>query len=92
MTQHLLIELERDENGFLHSVRPFPELLAPRVMAQVEAPEEPIEYDLSDPTQEEFDALQSLAFADWADLEEDIYAWEEEKSSTKSDVKEHDEK
>ena len=76
MTQLLLIELERDENGFLHSVRPVPELSATRVIAQVEAPNE-LDYELSDPTPEEFDAMQSLAFEDWADPAEDIYTIED---------------
>jgi hypothetical protein len=78
MTQQLLIWLERDENGFLHSVRPFPELSAPRILATADAEEE-IEYDDSEPTPQEVTAMSAAAFADWADPAEDIYSMEDGK-------------
>ncbi len=76
MTQQLLIWLERDENGFLHSVRPVPELSAPRVLATVDAEDE-IEYELSDPTPQEWLAFQSQIVKSWNEPEEDLYTLED---------------
>ncbi len=73
-----------DENGFLHATRPLPgrsgetvQIIVIRV--QGEKPEAEIEYEMSDPSPQEWNRMlmQSSAFKEWADPAEDIYTLED---------------